>query len=307
MSIVDVTPRPAADRSEAEARFAALCARDDALVAPWGRSRWFVQPERAPLAVVLLHGFTSSPTQFVVLAGQLQARGHSVVIPRLPGHGDADRSDTRLKTVRAEAWLETASEALDIARGLGERVAITGISLSGVIAVWLGWRRRDVARAVGLAPLVGVKGWPPLVNSLAARLLAALPDRDFKWDPFGDGRQITAHSYPRFPSRGLAQCLRVGCDLYAGALRSAPPRRTAVFLLNAHDPAVNNAMAIEVARRWNALGAGAECLTLSDMPSIHDIADPENPYQRIAEVYPKLTDLLEKMPSENVFQPDAQR
>lgn len=297
MSIANVTPRPAADRTEAEARFAALCARDDALVAPWGRSRWFVQPERVPLAVVLLHGFTSSPAQFVVLAEQLAARGHSVVIPRLPGHGDADRSDTRLKTVRAEAWLETSSEALDIARGLGERIAVTGISLSGVIAVWLGWRRRDVARAVGLAPLVGVNGWPPFANALAASLLAKLPDADLRWDPFGDQRQITAHSYPRFPSRGLAQCLRVGDDLYAGARRSAPPRGTAAFLLNAHDPAVNIAMASEVARRWNVLGAAADCVTLTDLPKIHDIADPDNPYQRIAEVYPKLTELLEKIPS----------
>jgi pimeloyl-ACP methyl ester carboxylesterase len=286
-------PRPAGDRAEAEMRFAALCARDDALVAPWGRSRWFVQPERVPLAVVLLHGFTSSPTQFVTLAEQLAARGHSVVVPRLPGHGDADRTDTRLKTIRAEAWLETANEALDIARGLGERIAVSGISLSGTIALWLALRRDDVARGVGLAPLVGVKGWPALVNALAARTLAALPDMDIRWDPFGDQRQITPHSYPRFPSRGLAQCLRIGADLYASARREAPPRGTAALLLNAHDPAVSGEMATEVIRRWNLLDAAADCVTLTDLPGIHDIADPENPYQHIAEVYPKLIELLE--------------
>jgi pimeloyl-ACP methyl ester carboxylesterase len=255
-----------------------------------------VQPQRVPLAVVLLHGFTSSPTQFVTLGEQLMARGHSVVIPRLPGHGDADRTDTRLKKIRAEEWLATASEAVDIARGLGQRVAVTGISLSGTIAVWLAWRRRDLARAVGLAPMIGVKGWAPLVNALASRVLAALPDKDFKWDPFGDGRQITQHSYPRFPTRGLAQCLRIGWDLYAGAQDEAPPRGTAAFLLNANDPAVNNEMAKGVARRWNVLEADAECVTLSDLPHIHDIADPENPYQRIAEVYPRLIDMLEANP-----------
>jgi pimeloyl-ACP methyl ester carboxylesterase len=296
LSIASIPPRPAADRAEAEARFAALCARDDELVASWGQSKWFEQPQRVPLAVVLLHGFTSSPAQFVTLGEQLMARGHSVVIPRLPGHGDADRTDTRLKKARAEDWLAIAGEAVDIARGLGERVAVTGISLSGAIAVWLAWRRRDLARAVGLSPMIGVKGWAPLVDALAARALAALPDKDLKWDPVGDGRQITQHSYPRFPTHGLAQCLRIGWDLYAGARNEAPPRGTAAFLLNANDPAVSNEMTNEIARRWNVLEAEVECATLNDLPHIHDIADPENPYQRVGEVYPKLIDMLEVNP-----------
>ena len=295
MRIADLGPaRPARDLAEAQVRFEALCARDDAAVAPGSGSRWVVHGARVPLAIVLLHGFTSAPPQYDRFAGQLYERGHSVVVPRLPGHGDADRSAAALGRVRAEAWLATADDALDIACGLGERVAILGISLGGVMAAWSALRRTDLSCAVAVAPMFGLLKFPPLVDRIAGAALAALPDARIAWDPFGDGRQIPPYGYPRYSTRGLGQCLRIADAVYERARSERPPAAIVAMLLNARDPAVDNALALEVARRFVALGAVAPTLTLDDLSPIHDIVDPLNPYQRVGEVYPKLIDFLEE-------------
>jgi len=292
LPIADVTPpRPARDFSEAEERFAALCRLDeDPLIAWWGRSRAFLHEGRTPLAIVLLHGFTSSSQQFVTLAETLQSRGHNAIVPRLPGHGDADRKGTRLAGTRVEQWLATVEESIDIASGLGERVAVAGISASGALAAWFALSRRDIAHAVGVAPMFGILHFPAVIDELLLPALLTLPDFQMKWDPFGDGRQITNHSYPRFPTHGLAQCLRLGLDVYTRA-PIEPARSQVTLILNEHDPAVNNAMAAEIATCWKA--AGAKTVTLRDLPVIHDIIDPANPYQRTDIVYPALIEALE--------------
>jgi len=292
LPILEVTaPRPARDFGEASARFAELCKLDeDPAIAPWGRSRAFLQQGRTPLAVVFVHGFTSSPQQFVLLAETLQARGHNVIIPRLQGHGDADRIGRRLIGARAETWLATLEESLDIANGLGERVAIAGISAGGTLPIWFALARRDLAHAVAVAPMFGILKLPPLLQEVLLPALLVLPDVLVPWDPFGDGRQITAHSYPRFPTRGLAQCLRVGLDVYERSRREMPRSRV-TLILNERDPAVDNTMALEIANRWAP--SGAQSIVLRGLPGIHDIVDPENPYQRTDLVYPKLMETLE--------------
>lgn len=292
MPILDITPaRPARDFVEAEERFAALSKLDeDPLIAWWGRSRAFLHERRTPLAIVLIHGFTSSPQQFVPLAETLEGRGHNVIVPRLPGHGDADRVGRRLIGTRVEAWLATVEESLDIASGLGERVAVAGISAGGVMAAWFALSRRDLAHAVGISPMFGILRLPPFADEVILAVLSHLPDFQVRWDPLGDQKQIAKHAYPCFPTRGLAQCLRLGLDVYTRSRHEAPRSRV-TLILNERDPAVNNAMAIEIARRWDAHGANA--ITLRGLPGIHDIADPANPYQRTDLVYPALIEALE--------------
>ena len=115
-------PRPARDPAEARARFDLLRGLDDGGLFPVAYSRLLAGTERVPLAVVLLHGYTNNPEQFVILAQELAARGHAVVVPRLPGHGSADRTIRRLAGVGAVQWMATTQEATDIACGLGEHV-----------------------------------------------------------------------------------------------------------------------------------------------------------------------------------------
>ena len=65
--------------------------------------------------------------------------------PRMPYHGYADRLTNALAALRAEGLVEAAFAAVDIARGLGERVAVLGISMGGLQCAYLGAFRDDVA------------------------------------------------------------------------------------------------------------------------------------------------------------------
>ncbi len=294
MSTAEILPvRPARDFDEAASRFGELAALDGPEIAATGRSRFFGHGRRTPLAVVLLHGFTNAPEQWVQFAERLHGRGHSVVVPRLPGHGRADRDAAPAARVSAGAYLATTSRAVDIARGCGERVAVAGLSLGGALAVRIGQDRGDVSRVVGIVPLFGVFNLGAVPNSILAAALAALPNATVPWDPRGDPRSTPPHAYPRFPTRGLAVAIRLGLGVYHSASRLVPAARTSL-LLNAREPAVSNRLSQAVAARLTAARAGAaDLVVLEDLPANHDIIDPTNPQQRIAEVYPRVEELVE--------------
>lgn len=293
-SIVERRARPAPGRAEAFERFAALRRADDARILPGAVSRFYAHEERSRIAVVLLHGFTNNPAQFDRLAPALHARGHSVIVPRLPGHGDRDRRGLRLRGVRAEAWLATTHEAIDIAAGVGSRVVVAGVSLGGALAAWTAVRRRDVDRAVAISPFLGVMRLMRLANVAVERLLTLAPNVVVPWDPFGDGALIPPSAYPAFPTRGLAESLRVGLEVVAGAHRFAPACGDLILLTNARDPAVQNRLAEVSVRAWNARRPGsAGEYRFTDLPANHDIVDPTNPMQRIDVVYPKVIEAIE--------------
>ena len=296
-SIADPASTPARDRAAAFERFAALRRADDELILPAAVSRFYEQDSRSPIAVVLLHGFTNNPAQFDRLAPELHARGHSVVVPRLPGHGDRDRRGLRLRGVGAEAWLATTQEAIDIACGLGRKVVVAGISLGGALGAWAGVRRPDVARTVAIAPFLGLIRLMRLANEALQRALVVAPDVEVPWDPFGDGSLIPPHAYPAFPSRGLGQSLRIGLDVVAGARRFPPSCGDLVVMTNAREPAVENRLAAAAVAAWNAERPGsAREFRFTDLPANHDIIDPTNPLQRIDLVYPKVIEAIEAAP-----------
>jgi pimeloyl-ACP methyl ester carboxylesterase len=295
LSIADVRPDPAHDAAGAAARFAVLAERDGPQILPEGRSRFYSAPgaARGALAVVLLHGLTNAPQQWVPFAEDLHARGHAVVVPRFPGHGNVDRRGTALRAVRAADFLRTASEAVDIAAGAGERVVVAGLSIGGAMAAWLAQRRPDVARSVPIVPLFGVAKLGSTANAGLARGLLALPCFMIPWDPRGDPNESPPYAYPKFPTHALAECLRIGLDVYRSANDLRPAGSTA-FLLNANEPACNNALALKVAAGFGRGRAGScDTVRMEGLPVNHDVIDPNNPNARIDVVYPRVRALIE--------------
>lgn len=283
-----IRPSPAADLAEARARFADLAARDDASISAAGRSRFLHRGARTPLAVVLVHGLTNAPQQWVPFADDLHARGHSVVIPRLPGHGKNDRMTTALARVRADAYLEITNAAIDIACGAGARVVVAGLSIGGAFAAWHALHRDDIARAIALVPLFGLRGFPVVADRALATVLGLAPNLFVPWDPRGDGSQIPAYGYPRFATRALGATLAIGLAVEREA-RRADPRGEIVIALNTKEPACENDVARAIAKHLRRARAdAARTLEWSDLPAIHDIVDPTNPHGRTDLVYPRL-------------------
>jgi alpha-beta hydrolase superfamily lysophospholipase len=281
-------PHPAQDYAAACAAFEVLAGRDGPEISLAGRSRFFSHGKRTARAVVLLHGLTNAPAQWSTFAEQLHADGITVLTPRFPGHGYVDRTTHAIARVSADDLLAVASEAVDIACGAGDIVTLAGLSVGAAMAAWLAFARRDIAQILAIVPFFGIARFGERANRAIANVLGTLPNAFVPWDPGGDGSQIPPYGYASFPTHVLAACLRIGLDTLALARTAAPHGRLDV-LLNAREPACNNALSSDlVARIVRLRPAAARAETWDDLPAIHDIIDPTNPKARTDLVYPRL-------------------
>lgn len=92
-----------------------------------------LHPDREDV-VLLLHGWTGSPSHFRLLAADLVAAGFGVTVPLLPGHGTAISAMT---TVGWKDWLRTAAEAADDVLASGARLHLGGLSMGGLLGILL--------------------------------------------------------------------------------------------------------------------------------------------------------------------------
>lgn len=288
---------PAPSYAGALERVRAFQALDDASILPEARTALLTHGSPTPIAAVLLHGLTNHPGQYKELAPLLFERGVNVFVPRLPEQGDRNRMTARLASLTADMLLASATEAVDIACGLGERVCVLGISTSGLLAAYFAQYREDVSRAVAIAPVFAMLDFPYWLSRAIARAARVLPNAFLWWDPSKRQAQLPPTAYPRFPTHALAQCLRIGDDVYAAAAREPVRARSAVLVTNAKDPAVNNHVTDRVAAAWRARrGDAVTAFCFTDLPRNHDIIDPQNPVPRTDLVYPRLIDFVISTP-----------
>lgn len=260
--------------AEARARWEALVAHDDERIGPRAGSYLLGGTAFAGRAVVLLHGLTASPAQCNALAAALHARGDTVLVPRLPHHGDEDRLTDRLAALTAQELTDFAREVYAIARGLGTHVTVAGFSLGGLLALWLA-QHEDVDHAVAIAPFLGIAAVPTRARRLVATSLRALPNRFLWWDPLRRDRLGPAHGYPRFPTHAIAEALALAHGVGRAAEERAPRAHRITLITNASETAVSNRSARRLARAWRAAGYThiAEH-RLTGLPPSHDVVEP---------------------------------
>jgi alpha-beta hydrolase superfamily lysophospholipase len=267
-------------------------ALDDDSIMPQARTALLDCGKRTPLAVVLFHGITNNPAQYAELAPLVHKTGANVFVPRMPEHGDKDRLTTRLAKLTAEALLASANEAVDIACGFGERVALLGISMGATLCAYFG-QYRSIAMAVPVAPDFALLQLPYGVSRLLARIFLALPNFFFWWDPRAGIKQRPLTAYPRCSTHALMQTLRVGDDVFVAAKQRRPLAERIVTVVNRVDPAVNNEATREIASEWCGWSRnGVAYVEMRNLPENHDIIDPANPLARTDLVYPKLLEIL---------------
>ena len=285
--------RPAGSYSEALDRAHAMMTLDDATIGTNARTALHSGNGRAPWAVVLLHGLTNHPGQYAQLASILVKAGANVFVPRMPKHGYADRMTDALASLTAEEVVATTNEALDIACGLGDRVAVLGISMGGLLAAFFGQERADVASAVPVAPDFGLLALPQVVTTTVAAIGRVLPNVFLWWDPRIKQTQRPRTAYPRFSTHALMQTIRIGDAVIERARKSPPLAAHIATVVNRVDPAVNNEATREVVDLWEeSRPDGIQYIEYRDLPENHDIIDPDNPLARVELVYPRLIEAL---------------
>jgi carboxylesterase len=100
--------------------------------------------------VVVVHGFTGTPSSVRNVAEVMIAAGHDVELPRLPGHGTVidDMLDTGWSDWYGEVDRVTASLAERV-----ERVVLVGQSVGGTLALAAALERPSVAGVVCINPV----------------------------------------------------------------------------------------------------------------------------------------------------------
>jgi alpha-beta hydrolase superfamily lysophospholipase len=259
---------------------------------PHAVPRFYSHGEPAARAVVLFHGFTNCPQQFDELARDFYRQGCNVIVPRIPGHGLRNRLTYALADVTPAQLKAFAARSFWLARGLGKRVSVVGLSLGGTLALWLA-QTQPLDLAVPVAPFLVPLPFSEKAGSALARLLYAMPNFYWWWDPTIKEKSLPPYAYPGFPTHSLAQIVFLGDAIFAAADKEKPRARGCVLVTNPNDNAVTNTASEELLALWNRRGARYRELSLTGLgPPRHDVIDPVTyPLGRTL-VYPKLESLV---------------
>jgi carboxylesterase len=125
------------------------------------------------VGVLLCHGFTGSPQSLRPWAEGLAAAGHTVRLPRLPGHGTTWRE---LNTTGFDEWFGSVDDAFRELRTRCPVVLVGGLSMGGALALRLAERHGEqVAGLVLVNPAVKAEDPRLAAVPVLKHVLASMP------------------------------------------------------------------------------------------------------------------------------------
>jgi carboxylesterase len=153
------------------------------------------------VGVVLVHGFTGSPAAMRPWAEFLNAKGYSVRVPLLPGHGTKPAD---LNEVSWQEWPAKVKAEIVELRKHCSQIFIAGLSMGGGttlnVAAEIG---DDLAGIILVNPMIHVRGISPSLAFAISRI------KKFGNSVGGDIKRpgATEYSYDQLPYRGIHQLL----------------------------------------------------------------------------------------------------
>jgi carboxylesterase len=294
-SLYTSQPHPAANYAEAVQRVETKIATEVDFN-PANHTFLLTHGAKTDKSIAFVHGYVSGPAPFKEIAAQFFDRGYNVLAMTLPYHGLADRMNTEHEKLRAEDLVRYADSVVDIARGLGDRVTMAGISLGGLITGWAAQQRQDLDLAVLISPGFGFKAIPRFWTPLMALAFRVLPNSYLWDDPEKKADSPRPYNYLRLSTHVLGQILRLSRSIQISAQRQAPAADSILVITNLNDPAVDNIVTDEVVNLWRTRWA-KEVQTYQFPANLglgHDIIGVDDPNMNVAVVYPKLLELIDK-------------
>ena len=294
VSVGDLTsqPDPVTDYAGAVERIEALQAQEASLpLSPQCQLKFMTQGQKAEQAIVFVHGYTNCPEQFGDLGQQFYDLGYNVLIVRAPHHGLVDRMTADQARLTAEELAAYADDVVDIAQGLGEHVALAGISMGATTTAWAALHRSDLDLAVLISPAFGFQMIPCSITAPAVNAFLALPNSYMWADSELKEESGTEYTYPRRSTRALAQTLLLGMAVQAQSADAAPAARSMLVITNANDPSVDNGLTAEMVAAWREGDVDVETYEFAaELQLQHDLISPWQQTQQV--VYPVLVDLV---------------
>ena len=153
------------------------------------------------IGVVLVHGFTGSPAAMRPWAEFLNARGYSVRVPLLPGHG------TKPADLNEIEWPEWPAKVLSEISELQKhcsQIFVAGLSMGGGTTLQVASTIQDQLSGIILVnPMIHVRGISPQLAYVISRGIkfGKSVGNDIK------RKGVTEYSYDKMPYRGIYQLL----------------------------------------------------------------------------------------------------
>ena len=153
------------------------------------------------IGIVLVHGFTGSPAAMRPWAEYLNARGYSVRVPLLPGHGTKPAD---LNEVAWPAWpAKVIAEITELQKHCSQ-IFVAGLSMGGGTTLHVAAELGDQLTGIILVnPMIHVRGISPTLAFAISRVIkfGKSVGNDIK------RKGVTEYSYDKMPYRGIHQLL----------------------------------------------------------------------------------------------------
>lgn len=153
------------------------------------------------IGIVLVHGFTGSPAAMRPWAEFLNARGYSVRVPRLPGHGTKPAD---LNEVNWQQWPAKVAEEISELQKHCSQIFLAGLSMGGGTTLNIAASHGNQLSGIILVnPMIHVRGVTPSLAFVISRFIkfGRSVGNDIK------RKGITEYSYDKLPYRGIYQLL----------------------------------------------------------------------------------------------------
>ena len=153
------------------------------------------------IGVVLVHGFTGSPAAMRPWAEFLNARGYSVRVPLLPGHGTKPAD---LNEIEWPEWPAKVNSEIAELQKYCSQIFVAGLSMGGGTTLQVAAEHGDKLSGILLVnPMIHVKGISPTLAFLISRVVK------FGKSVGNDIKRpgVTEYSYDKMPYRGIHQLL----------------------------------------------------------------------------------------------------
>ena len=285
-------PKTDISREQAVSTIERMQTGETRTINPLCKTRLLEQPKPTGKVLVIFHGFTNCPQQFEQIGQQFYELGYTVIIPRMPYHGEANRNGWALVAAQPEEYIAFADSMVNTAHGFGDKVDVLGLSAGGLLAAWVAQERNDVNRVMVIAPNFHhpdmTTTWAKPTTYLAGHLpLFIWWDDQAKAELAGPD-----YAYPGFPLTAMGAFFTI-----SHAILDEPPDErndnTIIIVNNDEDKAINREM---MQQYIDLTKSQAKKTVLYDFPQgvvkAHDIIDPNQVDENVEAVYPKLIDLM---------------
>lgn len=286
-------PDPTSTFDEAVARFETLTANEPDIAFEPCQSRLLDHGERTEVVVVLYHGLTNCPKQYVELGNELFESGANVLILRAPRHGRASSDGDSIGSVSnvgqltSEKLRDYADDSIDIAAGLGEEIRVTGLSMGGIVAAWSAQFRDEIDRVVVVAPALNIPGTPSIATTAFMNLSSRLPNISLP------GQSKLDHAYAGESTKGLLAMFTLGRATQESTHQRGPAATEVVVVINPDDDQVDASEVKGFADRWARQDGRVDIVYLPAVGLPHDVIDGDQPDGDVDLVYPIMLDLLD--------------